>query len=346
MNFFKKITFIIFILSIFFAHQSFAVSNPSFDTLTAASITDNSAFLYGMFNSNDNNYFPTDQPFVWFEYGADKDNLNKKTPLIAKVKGAYIVSQKITNLEEETRYWYRAVISFDSHIDYGDINSFVTLKKELVNLADNNEESKNETNFLSPEELLQQYNRGLEDKSINNEIEKDAGVVISNKEPLSFFDFFRYTLWGKEKNEQKDTLIVHPKEEIQETAEQRKARLEKLSEQKNYNNSAANDDERGEIVEYNTNYRNSYQKNNYTSPSNKINYFTVFLIIIFLGIGITLTYFFLKRKKDIGNTIKRNYERKAQQASLQQQGRYHIPVRRDLDPSTQNNDRRESSETK
>ncbi len=330
MKFLKKLIFITFITSLFWAGQSFAESDPTIETLSASGITHQVAVLNAEFDSQDNNYFPTEQPVVWFEYGTSRNDLDDETVKLAKIKGNYIVSQGIINLEEDTKYWYRPVIRFDSDNDYGEKLSFITdvFEEEVVEVVNNT--STTSGNYLSPDELLQQYYDGTSNTQSNTTTtnEQEENQIVRPEKQLSFFEFIRQKLFGKDGDTEEqidDENLVYSEEEIAELEKEKQERLEKLSEQKKYNNSAAHDDELGEIVEYNTNYQNKYKNTSYDNQhkrtsGNTLNYPLLFLLTILLLVGIFLIHMVIRTKRKKLDHIRQNQP--------SGQGRYHIPVRR------------------
>ncbi len=288
---FKTFLSAVFIATLFFAQPAFAEKDPTFDTLSATSITDDIAFLHGEFNSRDNNYFPTSQPIVWFEYGRERNDLDRNTPETAKIKGNYVVTQGISDLRDDTKYYFRAVISFDGDTDYGDVVSFYT-KEELEEKSILNNDQQNNNDFISPSSLLDSYFDGVSSDRNTSSGEFTNGGVIGESEPLSFLNLFSWSFWKRDKNPEpeKNNNLVTGEEEINRN----------ISQQEDFKNSAQNDDELGEVIEYNTNY-NNYGSGTASvrvgSGNGTLNYPVLLLIILILVLAVTFIYISLRRRR-------------------------------------------------
>ncbi len=314
-----SILFLLFFTSL----NVYAESDPTFDTLAATSITNSSVYLHGDFYSESTDRFP----LLWFQYGTDSSLLNKKTDDIVETKKDFIYSQLVSNLEPETKYYFRTALEINSSIYYGDIFSFVTLpsNKNIGNI--NNINYSNGSPNEALDKMLQDYDTSLSQGSSNKSNSKDYVYNTVNDGRYSFFDFFKWFLKKKDKSVTRSN-IVHPEEEIKQKEAERQERLEKLSEQKRYNNSASEDDELGEIVKYNTNY-NSRVKSDTKSV------FPVILFIVILLIFVFLLYriYFLKK----GMFFKHKDNLREMDDSLKQNNRrYNIPIKRDLHDPIQN----------
>lgn len=89
----------------------------------ARSIEDDEAIISGRIYPNKTNY-----SYIWFEYGRNPNYLNGRTPEM-RINSNYPIefSKRITNLNEDTRYFFRAVSrGKNGMISYGTISSFVT----------------------------------------------------------------------------------------------------------------------------------------------------------------------------------------------------------------------------
>ncbi len=338
-TFLKKI---ILVLSFLIAFQVFA-EIPSVKTLDAVAITEQSAFLRTEFNSNGNNYHPNKMPLVWFIYGSQEDILNRETPKETKTKGWYIFSQKISGLEEDTEYWFRSAISFEGETYYGEILSFHTKQKET--LPPSQEENQiSQNSFLTSEELLQQYEEATRGGVFSDEEEKVT--IFKNNEPLegkkeenhNFFSFWSWIFGGKDRNqdnEKEEENINQPTNQQEENIRESSSQKENLPE-KHFNNSASEDDELGEVLEYNTHYKNTYKKNrgntnNRVYYSHSTNYTSLFIIIFLLIVFVVLIRFvYLSyRKRQLASRIHHRYHQ-ANQYQPRKKDEYYIPIRKDL----------------
>ena len=341
MKTFIKLFFSFVIVSTLSSGQAFASSNPSFETLSAAVMSSTSVQLRGDFNSNDNNYFPTDQPYVWFEYGTDPNDFSKKTIEVGKVKGNYIVSHSVYGLKEDRTYYYRAAIRFDSETEYGKTLSFVSVKdvEGVTNDTSNNSTTESsdpiDTNttsgFLTPEEQYQQYIDATTRKKTDTDSENESNPgssFIKTGGSFSFLEFFGFKKKEEEYNIESNSVISD-----EEIALEEARRQEMIDTQEKHNNSAAYDDELGEVIEYNTQYQNNYKRNTQNAVQYKtqntgfLNYPVLLLIIILLIIVVFLVHLTLKKRKKI-MYHRQNTQGVARGGSNQSSGKYHIPVER------------------
>jgi len=92
------------------------------DTLAADDIEDNEARLRGEIDLND-----ADEVEYYFEYGEDEDDLDERTDLSETTRDG-IVSERVTGLDEDTRYFFRLVIedTDTGEEDEGSIRNFRT----------------------------------------------------------------------------------------------------------------------------------------------------------------------------------------------------------------------------
>ncbi len=92
-------------------------------TLLPTNVEDDRATLRGQLDLNDADYAE-----VWFEYGTASGNLSKDTETVRIDDGdAMTFGELVTDLNEDTRYYYRAVAEDENgDKDYGTIRSFVT----------------------------------------------------------------------------------------------------------------------------------------------------------------------------------------------------------------------------
>lgn len=92
-------------------------------TLLSANVEDDRATLRGELDLNDADYAE-----VWFEYGTVSSNLNRETDTTRLDDGdALTFDELVTDLDEDTRYYYRAVAEDDNgDKDYGIIRAFIT----------------------------------------------------------------------------------------------------------------------------------------------------------------------------------------------------------------------------
>ncbi len=67
---------------------------------------------------------------VWFEYGADPDNLDKQTAA-QTLTGAGLFSSELFDLQPETTYWFRAVADNGLGVSHGDLLWFTTSSGKL-----------------------------------------------------------------------------------------------------------------------------------------------------------------------------------------------------------------------
>jgi len=333
---FKNLLLAVFLINIFFTTKVFAELSPTFETLSAV-IGEDSVSLRGDFNSHNNNYFPTKQPYVWFEYGTNPYDLAKKTIEVAKNKGNYIVSHFVYGLEKDTTYYYRAAMRFDSKTSYGKTLSFVNIneaseKQGLVSTtATTTTEPKKELpKFLTPEEQYQQYIDATTPSAKGSDSPGSSvkGSTIQNNKPFSFWDIFS---WGNKDSEtSQSSNNVLSDEEI--AAEQKK-REDLLATQEKNNKSAAHDDELGEIVKYNTNYKNTYKnsESGFAQKSQKeptLNYGILLLFILFFIVAIFLVRIILRRRQD---GLQKNIDHLRKTTGNESgESRYSIPVHRDL----------------
>ena len=95
---------------------------PEADTLSADDIEDNEARLRGEIDLND-----SDEVEYYFEYGEDEDDLDERTDLRETTRDG-IVSERVTGLDEDTRYFFRLVIedTDTGEEDEGSIRNFRT----------------------------------------------------------------------------------------------------------------------------------------------------------------------------------------------------------------------------
>ncbi len=318
----KKVIFALFSIIVLFCISNFvyAESEPTFYTSAATSITDTSAYLNGDFYSESIDRFP----LIWFQYGVDSNNLDKVTEDIVETKKNFTYSKSISGLKPETKYYFRTVLEINSDIYYGNILSFVTLTSNIDNnihdVSYGNGSANNELN-----RMINEYDASLRQGYNNTDTDKNKSNIVGDGS-FSFFDFFR-NLFKKE-NDNKNSDLVHTEEEIKQAELERQNRLEKLSEQKRYNNSASEDDEFGEVVKYNRN--NNYVVNNNKHTTNVIIFLILLVIVVFV---IYKTYSLSKNRR---YKYRENLSNIRSSNSNNDGERYYIPIKRDLHDPIQN----------
>ncbi len=95
-------------------------AEPEVTTKNATSIEDEEATLNGRVDGNDSS------TRVWFEWGEDRDDLDETTSERSVGSGTTTFNARISNLDEDTTYYFRAVAENDEGIDYGSVLSFRT----------------------------------------------------------------------------------------------------------------------------------------------------------------------------------------------------------------------------
>jgi hypothetical protein len=142
-NFIAVLT-IVFV-SFFAASVAFASSVPKIEIMGAGSVTDYSAVFQTYFFEEDAE-LGAERPVVQFEYGTNASNLNESTPAIRpRLGGKNVVIENMRNLEEDTTYYYRAVMFVDGDKYETDITSFKTKSR----VANTNTSSSTATNSTS-----------------------------------------------------------------------------------------------------------------------------------------------------------------------------------------------------
>lgn len=100
-------------------------SDVDVDTLSATDIEDDEAELRARIDLN-----REDEALVWFEYGEDDDDLDERTfkRRVTDSRGdIQTVSITVDDLDEDERYYYRAVVEDeDRDRSYGSVRSFTT----------------------------------------------------------------------------------------------------------------------------------------------------------------------------------------------------------------------------
>jgi hypothetical protein len=108
----------------FFGNNAFAELRPTFENQEVAVLKDGIVRFEADFNSNNNDYFPTNQPITWFIFGENMNNLRHETPKKNRIKGEYIVSQGATLFQEDTIYYVQSLMMFENELTEGEIISF------------------------------------------------------------------------------------------------------------------------------------------------------------------------------------------------------------------------------
>jgi hypothetical protein len=345
----KKTFFKLFIFSIFIFYGSFIFADtPTFKTIDPVAVTDESAYLRGEFNSNGNNYNPNEMPVAWFQYGINKQNLDKKTIEVVKTKGYYISSQYVSGLEPDTKYWFQSVLRFSGETFYGQKKSFIT-KKIIQNTSNSESDTQTTQTFLSPEELLQQYQEATSGSVLGDEENcSDSNVtVFKNNEPLHtekekrspFFTFWSWLFGGGDKDSSSSgndsSSNINNEKSQQDNQNDQENHSDNVSQNNNgthFSQSASEDDELGEVIEYNTNYKNNYKRTKIRNTKRKsINYIPLFItifILIILIILLRMVYLFFRRRNSRLHTHS-NYQNNSQKNTIKN-NEYYIPIRKDL----------------
>lgn len=101
-------------------------NNKLIQTHSAADIEANKAILRGEIIITDNNRLTT-----WFEYGEERDFLDLRTrKVVASSIYDRAVRTPVTNLKDDTRYYYRMVaMNNTGSVQYGEIYQFRTKEK-------------------------------------------------------------------------------------------------------------------------------------------------------------------------------------------------------------------------
>ena len=131
-------TFFIIILGIitFSGNAAFADLRPTFENQQVDVLEDGIVRFKASFNSNNNPYFPTDQPLTWFVFGENINNLRHETPRQNRIKGEYVVSQGATLFQEDTIYYVQSLMLFENELTEGEIISFDPYTPDPVVLND------------------------------------------------------------------------------------------------------------------------------------------------------------------------------------------------------------------
>ncbi|MCD5390214.1 MAG: hypothetical protein LR005_02445 [Candidatus Pacebacteria bacterium] len=265
--------------------------SASFTTLPPVDVEENNAYVRGEFNARDEDL--SNAFYVWFQYGKSPDKLFSRTREVRlRVKNS-IQSQQLTDLDAEMHYYYRTVLKDGADLRYGHVLDFVTLQKSIENTTSSDE----------PKELF-------------------------DHKPFSFYEILK---WRKKK----EKVVEQPAMEIEQNTEiefiNKDKSIDKNVSGKHYNNSAAYDDELGEVIEFNK--KNTTFKNKKNRET--LNYPILLFLIVLLGVALVLIRLILLKKKR-----KKQYQSPHQRVDTNRgQGRYYIPVERDLHDPKQNPNR-------
>lgn len=111
--------------------MSYALPGVNFSTDYATDVTHNSATLNAMVFGLMDLYTPNNGQSVYFEYGTSENNLNMLSASSGPINGLLV--KEITGLNSNTKYYYRAVVSFGpnavpaNHKQYAGVMHFTTL---------------------------------------------------------------------------------------------------------------------------------------------------------------------------------------------------------------------------
>jgi uncharacterized repeat protein (TIGR01451 family) len=94
-------------------------NEPTVTTLSADSVTEDSAILKGEIDSE------TDADY-WFEYGTSSGNLNKETSHSSVNDGLHSVQKSVSDLATDKTYYFRVVAENEDGTSYGSVKSFTT----------------------------------------------------------------------------------------------------------------------------------------------------------------------------------------------------------------------------
>lgn len=102
---------------------------PVVRTMGAVQITRTSAVLQVFYDSNGSNYNNmTDLPQLYVQYGTTT-SMTSMTPVMAQGRGSRVLSFRLSNLDEDTTYYYRAVFMHHGETVQGSRLSFRTLEE-------------------------------------------------------------------------------------------------------------------------------------------------------------------------------------------------------------------------
>lgn len=297
------IEFSVFILFFFLLGGALhADTRPTFTTAGVVQVGLHSVKLFGNFDSHGVSSFEENPPVVWFEYGENRDHLDKKTSESLRPAGNYLFTQYVPGFTIGKNYYMRTAIRFNGYIERGVIVPF-QLRKDVKNYIGGDK-------ILSHDSYISGYSVGSLTRTSQREdrtrIEfNDDGSRrkerVSSRNIYSFADFWKelkaFFIGHEEGNKRKETSI--PKENGKILTE------EKDSENKRVLSVGSN-----EVVNssYDTKYR-KYYNNNTNIKSQKLLTNTTgvkahfvpilpfFLFLFVLTIFIILIYLFRKRRK-------------------------------------------------
>lgn len=164
-------------------------------------------------------------------------------------------------------------------------------------------------------------------KDTEKKIDEDTSKNLFNYKPFSFYEIFK---WHKKKEKTTKQAETEPQQNRETENSDKDTSLDKNDSEKHYNNSAAYNDELGKVIEFNKKNIKPRIKN--TERTKTLNYPILLLFIVLLGIALFLIHlFFLKKKRKIQHI--RSHQISDEK---RKQGKYYIPVKRDLHDPKQN----------
>lgn len=324
----KILVFLIFILFLITGNSlALAKSFPSFKTLPVGEITTTTAILRGDFNAHGVNEFPV----LFFQYGTQADALEHTSIDTVAVGGHYVVSQIVDGLNPNTIYFYRTVLKLDHGLSYGNVSSFKTKQNDNGGIPASQ-------NTEALQYMLQDYDSyasyGAEPRN-NDTTTFQNNTIKDDEEDDGFFSFLNFFSWGKKKKVHKDispnqtnNLVRQQKQDnisgfgVNKQKENGGVKNDDTPSQVHNSKSASENDEWGEIVYYNTHYKNNYKQNrNSITKSSGLNYTKLFLFLIALFI-----FLFITRMVYLSVKRKRHFSHISKNVTQTEESKYFIPV--------------------
>ncbi len=301
----RKTSFIFSLIFVFFISPLFVFASfPKFELQSVQNVGKRDVLFVAYFDSQGES-FRDELPRVWFEYQKEGGEL-KKTRENVRVFGSYPFSQRVYNLEPGT-YSVFAFIHYK-----GEERKSGPLSFQILNEGENKIER--EEKGEEPKEKDPLYNEysAFEDYDTSRIIFDDQGNLKKNsvnkeEDELSSFQRFLQSflaIFG---------LKSHDDSSRRNTSNgKRKEEEGKFNSQNNISNinnisheSAAYDDEKGEVIQYNTQYKRYYRTSSKrvmreTKTPSSFSLFLLLLILFFvllLAFILRRIFFLLKRKK-------------------------------------------------
>lgn len=306
-NMFKLVTLIFLGFTIFFGNNVFADARPVFENREVEVFPNGIVRFQAEYDSNDNNYFPINQPITWFAFGDDRNDLHFRTPQESRLKGNYIVDQGATLFQQDTVYYVQTFMLFDGEINEGEIKSFNPYILTPIPLTDQQVVTTAGQNVTLPSVLNPAVDQA------NNVNTSSSSTPSQLRPPLNnTFNFLDFSQFRNRNNNDKTSSQENNEEQIdKKTSENARPEQDEVTESISlFKNSATNSDNNINIIKEKDKKKviktRVVQENQFSASAassgvsiTNTTYFIFVLLMVMISMIVFLLRFTNKKKRSI-----------------------------------------------